>query len=65
MAEAGHVLDLLDAGAVSELTPLFAPRLEGWDADSWIRDWMAGLDSLLGSPLGCDRDPGLVNAYAI
>lgn len=50
MAEAREVLDLLDVGAVRALTPLFAPRLEGWDADPWVRDWVAGLDSLLGSP---------------
>jgi hypothetical protein len=49
MAEARDVLDLLDRGAVSELSALFAPRLVGWDADSWIRDeWRAGLETLLG-----------------
>ena len=50
VAEARDVFDLLDRAAVSELTPLLAPRLEGWDAGSWIRDqWTAGLDSLLGT----------------
>ena len=50
MAEARDVLDLLDQGAAAALTPLFAPRLDGWDADSWIRDqWVVGLDSMLGS----------------
>lgn len=49
MAQARDVLDLLDRGAADVLAPLFAPRLEGWDADSWIRDhWVAGLDALLG-----------------
>ena len=50
MAEPRDVLDLLDQGAAAELVPLMAPRLEGWDADSWIRDeWVAGLDSMLGA----------------
>ena len=50
MPEAREVLDLLDAGAGADaLRPLFAPRLEGWDdADSWIRQWVTGLDSMLG-----------------
>jgi hypothetical protein len=49
VAAARDVLDLLDRGAVSELRPVFAPRLEGWDADTWVRDhWLAGLESLLG-----------------
>lgn len=49
MAVPRGVLDLLDRGAVSELAALLAPRLEGWDAASWIRDqWLAGLESLLG-----------------
>ena len=49
MAEPREVLDLLDRGAVSALTPLLAPRLEGWDAGPWVRDqWVAGLDVLLG-----------------
>ena len=50
MAEAREVLDLLNAGAgAAALRPLFAPRLEGWDeADSWVRRWVAGLDSMLG-----------------
>ena len=49
MAEAREILDLLDRGAVSELTPLMAPRLEGWDAGPWVRDqWLEGLDALLG-----------------
>jgi hypothetical protein len=49
MAKPRDVLDLLDRGAANELAPLFAPRLEGWDADSWMRDhWVAGLESLLG-----------------
>ena len=35
---------------MAALIPLLAPRLEGWDADAWIRDqWVAGLDSMLGS----------------
>lgn len=50
MAEPRDVLDLLDRGAAAALTPLLAPRLEGWDAGSWILDqWVAGLDSMLGS----------------
>ena len=49
MATPREVLDLLERAAVSELTPLLAPRLEGWDAESWVRDqWTAGLESLLG-----------------
>jgi hypothetical protein len=49
MAEPRDVLDLLDRAAATELTPLLAPRLEGWDVDAWIRDhWVAGLNSLLG-----------------
>ena len=49
MAEARGILDLLDQGSTTALTPLLAPRLEGWDADSWIRDqWVAGLESILG-----------------
>lgn len=49
MAEAREILDLLDVGDTAALTPLLAPRLEGWDADSWIRDqWSAGLESMLG-----------------
>jgi hypothetical protein len=51
MAEARDVLDLLDTGDVAALTPLFAPRLAGWDAATWIREqWVGGLDTLLGSP---------------
>ena len=49
MAQPREVLDLLDAGAVAALEPLFSPRLEGWDADPWIREWGVGLDALLGS----------------
>jgi hypothetical protein len=49
MAEARDVLDLLDRGDTAALTPLFAPRLDGWDAEPWIAKWVAGLDSLLGS----------------
>lgn len=49
MAKAREVLDLLDAGAATALRPLFAPRLEGWDADSWIRGWVEGLDAMLGA----------------
>ena len=49
MAAARDVLDLLDRGAIAGLTPLFAPRLEGWDAEPWVRDqWLAGLESMLG-----------------
>jgi hypothetical protein len=49
MAEARDVLDLLDRGDAAALEPLVAPRLAGWDAESWIRDeWVAGLESLLG-----------------
>jgi predicted enzyme related to lactoylglutathione lyase len=49
VAAARDVLDLLDRGATAELVPLFAPRLEGWDAETWVRDqWVAGLDALLG-----------------
>ena len=43
------MLDLLGRGAVDDLTPWLAPRLEGWDAESWVRDhWIPGLESLLG-----------------
>jgi hypothetical protein len=42
MAEARQVLDLLDVGEAAALAPLFAPRLDGWDADSWIRDQWIG-----------------------
>ena len=50
MAEAREILELLDRGATGELVPLFAPRLDGWDAESWVRDrWLAGLDELLGA----------------
>ena len=50
MADAREVLDLLDQGAAASLEPMFAPRLTGWDAESWIRDeWVAGLDSMLGA----------------
>jgi hypothetical protein len=49
VVEAREVLDLLDRGDADALAPLLAPRLEGWDADSWIREhWVAGLDELLG-----------------
>ena len=49
MAEARDILDLLDEGSTAALIPLFAPRLQGWDADSWIREqWVAGLESMLG-----------------
>jgi hypothetical protein len=49
MAEARHVLDLLDMGDAAALSPLSAPRLEGWDADNWIRnEWIAGLEAMLG-----------------
>ncbi len=49
MSEPREVLDLLDRGAVDALAALFAPRLEGWDADPWVRRWVEGLESLLGS----------------
>ena len=50
MGEAREVLDLLDRGDVAALTPLFAPRLQGWDATTWVRDeWLAGLATLLGT----------------
>ncbi|HUF31990.1 MAG TPA: VOC family protein [Acidimicrobiales bacterium] len=50
MAEPREVLDLLDRGVVAALTSLLAPRLQGWDAESWIRgQWITGLDALLGS----------------
>ena len=51
MAEAREVLELLDAAAgAAALRPLFAPRLQEWgDADLWMRRWVAGLDSMLGS----------------
>lgn len=49
MAQAREIFDLLDAGDAGALVPLLAPRLVGWDADSWIRDhWIAGLGTLLG-----------------
>jgi hypothetical protein len=49
MAEARAVLDLLDRGDAAALSPLFAPRLVGWDAVPWVRDeWVAGLESMLG-----------------
>src|SRR5579884_712225 len=60
MAEPRQVLDLLNRAAVSELARLVAPRLEGWDADSWIRDhWVAGLESLLG------RQPRVVSEIPV
>lgn len=50
MAEARDVLDLLNEGDVATLAPLFAPRLQGWDASSWVRDeWAPGLESMLGA----------------
>ena len=49
MASARQVLDLIDRGATDALTPLFAPRLIGWDAAPWIRDWAGGLETLVGS----------------
>ena len=48
MAEARDVLELLDRGDADALGPLFAPRLTGWDAAPWIRDWIAGLEAMLG-----------------
>ena len=48
MAEPRDVLDLLGRGDATTLIPMQAPRLEGWDADSWIREWVAGLESMLG-----------------
>jgi hypothetical protein len=48
MAQPRDVLDLLDRGAAAALAPLFAPRLEGWDAGPWVRGWVEGLESLLG-----------------
>jgi hypothetical protein len=48
MATAREVLDLINRGSTSALIPLFAPRLKDWDADPWIRDWVAGLETLVG-----------------
>ena len=50
MVSARDVFDLLDRGATAELASLSAPRLEGWDADAWVRHhWSAGLESMLGT----------------
>ena len=45
---AREVLDLLDTGSVAALGPRLAPRLEGWDSEPWVRDWVTGLETLLG-----------------
>jgi hypothetical protein len=48
VAEPREVLDLLDRGEVGALRSLFAPRLAGWDAEPWVREWVEGLGVLLG-----------------
>lgn len=48
MASAREVLDLLARGESAALASIAAPRLLGWDADPWVRDWVVGLDTLVG-----------------
>jgi hypothetical protein len=48
MSRARHVLELVSAAAVGDLQPLFAPRLRGWDAEPWLREWARGLALLVG-----------------